>query len=77
MFEKVNKKDICYKIEEAIALLAPDIYMAHAKDRLIDGKVKAVGKGAVNFTFFIQKLKKINFMAPGDTWIIGRRSFRK
>lgn len=55
------------KLEEAFALLGPDIALAHAKDlRERHGQLEYVapGKGDLDFPLYLRWLKKINFRGP-------------
>lgn len=51
-------------IVEAVTLLHEDVTVAHAKDRTLDGRVCAAGKGAVNFRFFLSRLEEMGFAGP-------------
>ena len=51
-------------IVEAVTLLHEDITVAHAKDRSLDGRPCAAGKGAVDFRFFVSQLKEMQFSGP-------------
>ena len=38
--------------------------MAHAKDRTLGGKFRTVGRGDVDFRYFVEQLKQIDFNGP-------------
>jgi len=48
-------------IEEAVDLLHEDIWMAHAKDRDLMGNICPPGKGDIDFKFYVNKLREIDF----------------
>ena len=48
-------------LDEAFALLGPDIVIAHAKDRLPDGTVTPAGTGVLDYDRYLRLLKSINF----------------
>ena len=51
-------------ISRSVDLLGGHIAMAHAKDRDAKGKFVAAGKGVIDFSHFIGKLKSIGFDGP-------------
>lgn len=51
-------------IVEAATLLHEHITVAHAKDRTLDGRVCAAGKGAIDFRFFASQLEEVQFTGP-------------
>ena len=59
-----NRQQIQDLITEALDLLHNDIMVVHAKDRTLNGHFKAVGQGDVDFEFFVQQLREINFSGP-------------
>ena len=65
LFETANsRQQIRDLIDEAIDLLHEEIVVAHAKDRTLNGQFKAAGQGDVDFEFFVQQLREINFRGP-------------
>lgn len=56
-----NLSDI---LDEAFDLLGPEIVIAHAKDRLSDGRFAAAGTGILNYDHYVRLLRSINFMGP-------------
>lgn len=58
---KGNQKKV---LDEALTLLGDAIVIAHAKDRNIDFKACAAGKGILDFEYYLQGLKKIGFTGP-------------
>jgi sugar phosphate isomerase/epimerase len=48
-------------ISNALNLLAPDITMAHAKDRLASGEFVSAGKGVMDYSHFLSELKQTGF----------------
>jgi sugar phosphate isomerase/epimerase len=51
-------------LEEAFALLGPDIALAHAKDVLADGEVVAAGRGCVDYRAYLDLLRAAGFTGP-------------
>lgn len=51
-------------VAEAIDVLAPQIVMAHAKDRAADGSFVAAGTGVLDYPHFLKCLKKTGFEGP-------------
>ena len=53
-------------IDEALALLADDVVMAHAKDLAQDGQAgdRAAGTGQLDFVYYLSKLQEIGFDGP-------------
>lgn len=47
--------------DQACALLGDRVVLAHAKDRRADGTVCPAGQGAVDFPYFIERLRGIGF----------------
>ena len=65
LFDTANsRQQIRDLIAEAIDLLHADIQVVHAKDRTLNGHFKAAGQGDVDFEFFAQQLREINFSGP-------------
>jgi sugar phosphate isomerase/epimerase len=64
LFEVADAAERTRLIETAIDMLAPDIAMAHAKDRAADGSFVAAGKGVVDFQHFFKRLKAAGFDGP-------------
>ncbi len=56
-----NLSDI---LDEAFALLGPDIVIAHAKDRLPDGTVTPAGTGILDYDQYLRLLHFVNFEGP-------------
>ena len=62
LFEKAkNRQEIRDLIKSALDLLHPHIMVAHAKDRNLNGNIKAAGMGDVDFEFFFEMLKQVDF----------------
>jgi sugar phosphate isomerase/epimerase len=61
LFEQAGEAERTRIIEEAIDLLADRIVMAHAKDRNPDGSFATAGKGVIDFTHFIGRLRSAGF----------------
>ncbi len=51
-------------LDEAFALLGPDIVVAHAKDRRPDGTVTPAGTGVLHYDQYLRLLRSINFAGP-------------
>jgi sugar phosphate isomerase/epimerase len=51
-------------VSEAVDLLSPYIVMAHAKDRLADGRFVAAGQGVLDYAHFLGALKRAGFRGP-------------
>lgn len=64
LFERASVDEQRSLIASAIDLLADRITMAHAKDRAADGSFIAAGKGVVDFTHFLSRLKAVGFAGP-------------
>jgi sugar phosphate isomerase/epimerase len=64
LFETAEATERTRVIEEAIELLAPEIAMAHAKDRKADGRFCAAGQGVVDFAHFMRRLATAGFSGP-------------
>lgn len=47
--------------DDAFALLSDRVVLAHAKDRMADGTVCPAGRGAVDFPYFVERLRGIGF----------------
>ena len=56
-----NQKEV---LDEAFALLADSIVMAHAKDRNSDFKACAAGKGVLDFEYYLRCAKQSGFTGP-------------
>ena len=56
-----NQKEV---LDEAFALLADSIVMAHAKDRNSDFQVCAAGKGVLDFEYYLRCAKQSGFTGP-------------
>lgn len=64
LFEKTSHQDQKDIISRGIDLLAPRIVMAHAKDRLPDGRFATVGKGVLDFDHYLRALMSVGFDGP-------------
>lgn len=64
LFEQATHQDQKDIISQGIDLLAPDMVMAHAKDRLRDGRFGTVGKGVVDFDHYLRALMSVGFDGP-------------
>ena len=65
LFEHANsQQQIRDLISESLDLLHDRIEVAHAKDRSLEGLIKPAGKGAVDFQYFTDLLKKSEFTGP-------------
>jgi sugar phosphate isomerase/epimerase len=49
------------RIDEALALLGPDIAIAHVKDRDASGAVRPPGSGVIDFAHYFARLERIGF----------------
>jgi sugar phosphate isomerase/epimerase len=61
LFETADLPDQRRIVAEAIDLLAPDIVMAHAKDRAPDGAFATAGKGVLDYPHYIACLRAAGF----------------
>jgi sugar phosphate isomerase/epimerase len=61
LFEQAGEAERTRIIDGAIDLLADRIVMAHAKDRNPDGSFATAGKGVIDFTHFIARLRAAGF----------------
>lgn len=64
LFETAGTAERRQTVEHAVDLLAPEIAMAHAKDRDADGAFAAAGKGVIDFGHFVGRLKRAGFDGP-------------
>ena len=64
LFETADASARRNLVDEAVALLAGDIAMAHAKDRSANGTFVAAGRGVIDFRHFIATLKAAGFDGP-------------
>ncbi len=64
LFEKCSVDEQRYIIASGIDILGDDIVMAHAKDRDAEGGFLAAGKGVLDYPFYLQCLKTIDFSGP-------------
>jgi sugar phosphate isomerase/epimerase len=64
LFERETRERQRSIISHGIDLLAGDIAMAHAKDRLADGTFVAAGRGVLDYRHFLTLLKKTGFAGP-------------
>jgi len=80
LFERAARDERRKIIEHAADLLAPEIAMAHAKDRDAQGGFVAAGKGVIEFDHFLTWLKRAKFDGPlvthgldaSDAPVVGR-----
>ena len=64
LFEHGGRAEVSDIVARAIDLLAPDIAMAHAKDRQADGSIAAAGTGVVDFDAMLAQLTSAGFDGP-------------
>ena len=64
LFEVATRPEQRRLVEDAIALLAPRIVMAHAKDRDASGGFGTAGKGVIDFDHFLNTLHQAGFDGP-------------
>ena len=64
LFEQESQTERRYIVASAIDLLGDRIAMAHAKDRLADGKFVAAGKGVLDYGHYLSCLKAVGFHGP-------------
>jgi len=64
LFEVATTSEQRQIIESAVGLLAPDLVMAHAKDRTKDGGFTAAGGGVIDFRHFVDCLALAGFEGP-------------
>jgi sugar phosphate isomerase/epimerase len=64
LFEVATAQERHRLVEEAVGLLAPNIAMAHAKDRGADGSFVAAGRGVIDFPHFVACLESAGFNGP-------------
>ena len=64
LFEHGSAEDVRRLVDEAIDRLGPDIAMAHAKDRLGDGRIVPAGRGIVDFDVLLARLQAADFDGP-------------
>lgn len=64
LFERANAEEARAIVTEAIETTAGHVAMAHAKDRLADGRFATAGQGVVNFADFIARLGASGFDGP-------------
>ncbi len=64
LFETCSMDEQRYIIASGIDVLGADIVMAHAKDRDAVGGFVAAGKGVLDYPFYLQCLKAIDFSGP-------------
>ncbi len=64
LFETCSVDEQRYIIASGIDILGDDIVMAHAKDRDAEGGFLAAGKGVLDYPFYLQCLKAIDFSGP-------------
>lgn len=64
LFERAAADEARGIVASAVDLLADRISMAHAKDRAADGTFTTAGKGVVDFTDFVGRLRAAGFDGP-------------
>lgn len=64
LFQKTSHQDQKDIVSRGIDLLAPKMVMAHAKDRLPDGRFGTAGKGVVDFDHYLRALISVGFDGP-------------
>jgi sugar phosphate isomerase/epimerase len=64
LFERANAEEARAIVTEAIETTAGHVAMAHAKDRLADGRFATAGQGVVDFADFIARLEASGFDGP-------------
>ncbi len=64
LFERAGIRQIKRLIDEAIDLLAPDIAMAHAKDRDGTGAFAPPGQGIIPFDYLVSRLRSAGIDVP-------------
>ncbi len=64
LFERATPDEARRIVAEAVGLCGRDIAMAHAKDRLSDGRFAAAGTGVVDFPDFVTRLAAAGFDGP-------------
>ena len=64
LFEQADARERRRLVEEATALLGPELAMAHAKDRAADGSFTAPGRGVIDFAHFVRTLGAAGFDGP-------------
>ncbi|HET9068856.1 MAG TPA: sugar phosphate isomerase/epimerase [Amaricoccus sp.] len=64
LFEQADARERRRLVEEAVALLGPELAMAHAKDRAADGSFTAPGRGVIDFAHFVRTLRAAGFDGP-------------
>jgi sugar phosphate isomerase/epimerase len=65
LFERANAEEARAIVTEAIETTAGHVAIAHAKDRLADGRFATAGQGVVDFADFIARL---GHQASTDRW---------
>ena len=61
LFEIADSAEQRYLIEHAVDVLGDAIVMAHAKDRLADGRFAAAGAGVLDYRHYLTVLHKSGF----------------
>jgi sugar phosphate isomerase/epimerase len=64
LFERANAEEARAIVTEAIETTTGHVAMAHAKDRLADGRFATAGQGVVDFADFIARLEASGFDGP-------------
>ncbi len=64
LFETCSMEEQHRIVASSIDLLGDDLVMAHAKDRDADGGFVAAGMGVLDYSFYVQCLKAIDFSGP-------------
>jgi sugar phosphate isomerase/epimerase len=64
LFEQANPQEARTIVANAIDALGPQIAMAHAKDRALNGNFVTAGRGVVDFPDMLRRLKAAGFNGP-------------
>jgi sugar phosphate isomerase/epimerase len=64
LFETASLEEQRDIVSSAIDLLADHIVMGHAKDRTATGEFTTAGKGVLDYSWYLQRLKEIGFSGP-------------
>ncbi|HEY0702122.1 MAG TPA: sugar phosphate isomerase/epimerase [Candidatus Acidoferrales bacterium] len=61
LFDVASAEEQRALIEDALELLGGSIALAHAKDRLSDGRFAAAGAGVLDYDYYLRALKRVGF----------------
>ncbi|MCC5938830.1 MAG: sugar phosphate isomerase/epimerase [Lunatimonas sp.] len=65
LFEKAKSpEEVRDKIDQGLDLLGDQVGVAHLKDKGQSGVYTSLGKGIIDFPFFLKKLSEIDFSGP-------------